>query len=123
MNSLRLGVSLVVGKELIDVNDTVLVLVSMVEDRTALVLGEGEAEGFEGVLEFLEGQVIFLSKIGGVEGGYTTVMLNRVGLGKLLTERLEGGVLSDVVFPPVKEIGAHTGDHRHASSDEGLGTH
>ena len=62
-------------EEFVNVDDTVLVGVGVVEDGTRLVSCEGEPEGFESVLEFLLCQVIRVPKVCRMEGGEPTIVL------------------------------------------------
>ena len=62
-------------EEFINVDYTILVGVGVVEDGTRLVSCEGEPEGFESVLEFLQCQVILVPKVCRMEGGEPTIVL------------------------------------------------
>ena len=120
MNSLRFGESFVVLEKLINVNDPVFVFIGMMEDRSTFILGEREAQRLQGVLKFLQRQVIFLPEIGGVEGCDPPIVFGGVGDTKLLSESLERRVLGNVVLAAVEEIGAHTRHDGYATPDKGL---
>lgn len=62
-------------EEFVNVDHTILVGVGVVEDGTRLVFCECEPEGLESVLEFLQCQVILVSKVSRMEGSESSVML------------------------------------------------